>query len=172
MPGSRTGLPRVLASRHGTCTNCKRLTEILPDRNLCYTCRNLMNCLGGGIMKESCLNYIGGNKCSECGRSDLPAPVMLFDHLKDKSQNGKNRSISDFRGFTITPELAKAYIDEVDLTRLLCPTCHEERKARENEEILIDHLRTLDWTGAVRAVVRVERYVGDVVRREVASRTG
>lgn len=79
---------------------------------------------GREILKEACLRYLGGKKCSICGVNYLPICCYDFHHNKGAKEIEISKLIQKKK--TLDTELKS----ELDKCIVLCANCHRQVTAR------------------------------------------
>jgi 5-methylcytosine-specific restriction endonuclease McrA len=75
---------------------------------------------GNGLLKEKCLQYLGGKKCNICGINYLPICCYDFHHNKGAKEIEISKLIQ--RKNKLDSELKS----ELDKCMVLCSNCHRQ----------------------------------------------
>lgn len=70
------------------------------------------------LLKEQCLEYLGGKVCKNCKANDFPICCYDFHHIKGAKEEGISKIIQ--RKHKLDDELKK----ELDKCIVVCANCH------------------------------------------------
>lgn len=76
------------------------------------------------LLKEECLQYLGGKKCCVCNTNYLPICCYDFHHNKGAKEEEISKMIQ--RKHKLDAELKK----ELDKCKVVCVNCHRQVTAR------------------------------------------
>lgn len=76
------------------------------------------------LLKEQCLEYLGGKRCKACGTDYLPLICYDFHHNKGAKEEEISKMIQ--RKTKLDAELKK----ELDKCTVVCANCHRQINAK------------------------------------------